>query len=320
MKILVLGGTQFVSWYITKRFVEEGFEVTTLNRGNKKGVHGDKIEELYADRHDLNQMKKILNRKRFDYIVDVTAYTRLDIENLYESIDMNILKGYVFISSSAVYKESETLPIKEDFSIGENRFWGTYGTNKIHAENYLLEKMTNEKFPAIILRPPYIYGEGNNVYREAFVFDRLKENGKIILPNDGKKVIQFLHIEDLYMIIKTILEKNLKSGVFNVGNRNGITFKGWVEECMKVYGKETEIIDFYYKEKNYKEREFFPFHDYQYLLDVSDITKIIEPKINLEEGLKRALDWYLLNEEKVDKKSIYNEKISEILLCDYNKV
>ena len=49
----------------------------------------------------------------------------------------------------------------------QNIFWGTYGTDKIAAEKALLERMKD----AYILRPPYLYGPMNNVYREAFVFD-----------------------------------------------------------------------------------------------------------------------------------------------------
>lgn len=320
MKILILGGTQFVSWYLVKRLVEEGMKVTTLNRGSKKGIHGQKIEELYADRHDFEQLQNLLKDREFDYIIDVSAYTEEDIKFITESINRKKLKSYIFISSSAVYKESEVLPIKENFDTGENKFWGTYGLNKLQAEKLLINKMNNENFPVVILRPPYIYGEGNNVYREAFIFDRLKENGKILIPNEGKKLVQFLHIEDLFLIIKKIIELNLTNKIFNVGDKEGITFKGWIEKCMKVYGKETEIIEFYYKEKNYKDRDFFPFYDYQYFLEVDKISQIIEPSISLEEGLKRALKWYLSNEEKVDKRFIYKDKIQEILFEKYNKI
>lgn len=48
-----------------------------------------------------------------------------------------------------------------------NKYWGEYGIGKIEAERGLLARVP----AAYILRPPYLYGPMNNVYREAFVFD-----------------------------------------------------------------------------------------------------------------------------------------------------
>ena len=44
------------------------------------------------------------------------------------------------ISSSAVYPDNEIQPFKEDSKKAINKFWGKYGTDKIEAENSLLDK------------------------------------------------------------------------------------------------------------------------------------------------------------------------------------
>lgn len=313
MKILVLGGTQFVSWYIVKRLIEEGNEVTTITRGNKKGVHGSKVEEVYLDRHNELELKNALKEKEFEYVIDISAYTLSDVEKIYESLSGKDIKGYIFISSSAVYKESEELPIKEYFPKGENKYWGNYGTNKLEAENFLISKWTNNKFPAIILRPPYIYGEGNNVYREGYIFDRIKEGKNIIIPNRCETIVQFIHIEDLYKTIKKIIKDKIVGKIYNVGNEKGITLKEWVEKCMLAYGEKVEIIEFDCEENNYNSRDFFPFFDYQYCLDVTEICKIYKPEISMEIGLKRAINWYFDNEEKVMKRSHYSENSDKII-------
>ncbi len=68
----------------------------------------------------------------------------------------------------AVYPEYEAQPFKEDTPLAENKFWGKYGTDKIEAEKALLHR----KPSAYVLRPPYLYGPMNDLYREAFAFDR----------------------------------------------------------------------------------------------------------------------------------------------------
>ena len=45
------------------------------------------------------------------------------------------------ISSSAVYPEYGVQPFLEESEKSANKFWGAYGTDKIEAENVLLEKV-----------------------------------------------------------------------------------------------------------------------------------------------------------------------------------
>ncbi len=312
MKYLVFGGTQFVSWYIVKRLVETGNEVITVTRGNKKNIHNDKVTEIYADRHDSFQLKSALKNIDIDYVIDVSGYNKQDVSFSIEAVICKNIKAYVFISSGAIYKENNKLPLTEISTTGKNSFWGSYGTDKLEAENYLMDKYKQNSFPVIILRPPYIYGEGNNVYREAFIFDRLQDNKVIFLPNKGETTIHFIHIEDLYKTIEKIIDSKITGCIYNVGNENGITFKEWVKTCMSVYGEKVDLIEFDYVKHNYKPRDFFPFHDYDFYLDVSKISNIYIPEITLEKGLELSLRWYSDNEEKVDKRDHYSKNIENI--------
>ena len=60
MKILVTGGTTFVSKFVARYFVEKGNEVYVLNRNTKPQVEGVKI--IKEDRHNLGNKIWILQR------------------------------------------------------------------------------------------------------------------------------------------------------------------------------------------------------------------------------------------------------------------
>lgn len=127
-KILVTGGTTFVSKYVAEYFVNAGYEVYALNRNTKPQVQGATLIE--GDRHNLGN---ILKNMYFDVVADITAYNATDIIDLVEAL--GTFEQYIMISSSAVYPEYGVQPFLEESEKSVNKFWGTYGTDKIEAEN-----------------------------------------------------------------------------------------------------------------------------------------------------------------------------------------
>ena len=289
-KILVTGGTVFVSRFVAEYYVKKNCEVYVLNRNTKPQSQGVKLIE--ADRANLGDA---LKSYQFDVVIDVTSYNENDVNLLLDGLGS--FDDYIFISSSAVYPEYMPQPFTENSTLGDNKYWGKYGTNKIGAEKILLEKVPN----AYILRPPYLYGQINNVYREAFVFDCAMQNRKFYLPQNGDKKLHFLHVEDLCKFIDTILETKPEQHVFNVGNQVAITIKEWVEACYAVVGKQPEFVNVF---ADIPQRSQFPFYDYEYYLDVSAQHLLMQTEKNLRKGLEEAFEWYKLNQDKVNKKPL----------------
>lgn len=287
-KLLVTGGTVFVSRYTAEYFVKKGYDVFVLNRNSRSQAEG--VTLIEADRKNL---KDVLRNYHFDAILDITAYTSSDVNALLDAVGS--FDDYILISSSAVYPEDCAQPFNEEAEVGRNKFWGKYGTDKIEAEGTLTKRVPH----AYILRPPYLYGPMNNVYREAFVFDCALENRKFYLPKDGEMKLQFFHVKDLCRFIDIILEKKPKQHIFNVGNKEAISVKDWVTLCYQVMGKEAEFVNVY---QDIQQRNYFSFYDYEYCLDVQKQCEIMPETERLETGLKEALEWYLKNPEKVNKK------------------
>jgi nucleoside-diphosphate-sugar epimerase len=287
-RLLVTGGTVFVSKYVAKYFESKNYEVYVLNRGTKQ-----QIENVSLICEDRNNLKDCLVKYSFDVIIDVCGYNLKDIKNILDGIGE--FKDYIFISSSAVYPETNEQPFSENQNIGLNSIWGKYGTDKIEAEEYLLSRVPN----AYILRPAYLYGPMQNVYRESFVFECALKNRKFYIPNDGKMKLQFFHVDDLCKVIEKIIEKHPKEHIFNVGNNEVVDINTFVELCYKVVGTPLEKV---YITNHENQRDYFSFYNYEYILDISRQNELLPEQKNLFEGLKESYEWFKNNYDKVIKK------------------
>ena len=289
-RVLVTGGTVFVSRYTAAYFVERGYDVYVLNRNSRPQVPGVKLIE--ADRHQLNPS---FSEYEFDAVIDVTAYNEADIRDL--AARLHHFGTYIMVSSSAVYPETAAQPFPEEAARGENKYWGKYGLDKIGAENALLELIPD----AYILRPPYLYGPMNNVYREAFVFDCALAGRKFCLPRDGRMKLQFFHVRDLCRAFEKIIESRPDQHIYNVGNDRPVTVREWVEMCYACAGRTPE---FFHVTGDIAQRDYFPFYDYEYCLDVKKQGELLPELIDLQTGLRECFAWYREHPDEVRKKPL----------------
>lgn len=291
MRILVTGGTVFVSRFTAEHFVKKGHEVYVLNRNSRPQSEG--VHLIEADRHSLgNKLKNI----RFDLVVDVTSYKKEDVTDLLNAL--GDFGEYIMISSSAVYPETLPQPFKEDMETGHNTHWEAYGTNKIDAEEYLLKNLPK----AYIIRPPYLYGKMNNLFREAFVFECAEKNLPFYIPTDGSLKLQFFDVEDLCRLIEKIIDEKPDYHIINSGNINTVSATDWVKMCYAVLGKTPDIL---YVSDKFKQRQYFPFRDYEYYLDVTRQSKLLTDLKPLEIGLKESYEWFKNNRELIVRKDYF---------------
>lgn len=298
-KVLVTGGTTFVSRYVAEYFVGLGDKVFVLNRGSKTQSEG--VVHIKGDRSNLSDL---LKEYHFDAVLDVTAYTGEDVDNLLDALGG--FTEYILISSSAVYPDTAQKPFSELCPVGENRVWGAYGTNKIKAEEALLQRVPK----AFVLRPPYLYGPMQNLYREPFVFDCAEDDRPFVLPSQGKMNLQFFHVEDLCRFMDLLLVKKPENRIYNVGNAEKVSIKNWVKLCYEAAGK---IPSFVYADKSHPVRSYFCFYDYEYYLDVSRMCELMPQTKPLDEGLREEYEYYKFHREEMVRKA-YIQYIDDRIL------
>ena len=290
-KVLVTGGTAFVSRYIAEYYVGKGYDVSVLNRNTKKQSDGVRLIE--ADRYHLGDRLRDLH---FDVVID-TGYTAKEVELLLDALGS--YENYVFISSSAVYPDNLPQPFAEETPLAENTYWRKYGTDKIEAEAVLQKRDPD----AFIIRPPYLYGPMNDIYREAFVFDCAMADRPFYLPGDGSLKLQFFHIQDLCRFLDILLERKPEQHIFNVGNPEMISVRDWVKLCYRAAGKTAEFVNV---QEAVEQRNYFSFCEYEYQLDVIRQCALMPDTKPLEEGLSEAYAWYRQNQDQVEKKPFFD--------------
>ena len=299
-KILITGGTIFVSRYIAEYYTgfipeytsEQEAEVYVMNRGTHNQVDG--VHLIECDKNNIGG--KLLDYD-FDVVIAVNIYTPDEMQNLLNGL--RTIRDFVFISSSAVYPETLPQPFSEEQECGANSIWGDYGVNKLAAEQVLLSRCPQ----AYILRPPYLYGKMNNLYREAFVFDCALVERPLYVPNDGSMKLQFFHVNDLCRFIDILLRTHPTQHIFNVGNSEPEDINSFVKACCKVVGSEPTLISV---GNEHAQRSYFPFHDYSYVLDVSKMSELMPETMLFAKGLKDSYKWYVKNQSAVNRKPYFD--------------
>lgn len=293
-----MGGATFVSSSTAKYFIEKGYEVDILTRGLKNINYSGFREHIICNRKSKEQLGAVLNAKRYDFIIDISAYTKEDVELLLTFIDRRSLEKYIFCSSGSVYKPSNDF-VSEAFEKGENPNWGKYGMDKKEAEDFIIAS----GIPYIIFRPTYIYGQDNNLYREAYFFDRIMNGEVIPMPYGNNIKTQFVHINDLVKVFESAINSEGVGEIYNLTNPEVVTWEDLILKCEEIVGKKANIKRINVKESNLQSRAYFPFRDVTYLLNIDKLSedKLYIPNISLEEGLKRTFKWY------IDKKPTIND-------------
>lgn len=299
MKILITGGTTFVSKFAAEYFVKKSHDITVINRGNRKQIDG--VTHIRCDRTQLGDTLKGVH---FDLILDITAYTEEHVKTLLSS--GVTYDHYILISSSAVYPETNPQPFTEQQPCGQNSIWGDYGVNKLKAEQYLRANSPD----AYILRPPYFYGRYENLYREAFVFDCAIQDRPFYLPQNGEMKLQFFHVHDLCRFMEVLMEQRPDCHIFNVGATDIVTVREWVEICYQAAGRQPRFVSV---DKSLPQRDYFCFYDYEYVLDVSRQRALMTETVPLAQGLQEEYMWYRDHPDSVYYRKPYMDYIDKNL-------
>jgi len=242
MRVLVIGGTLFIGKELVRRLLERGDRVTILHRGRSRLPEG--VDEIICDRNDETAVRQQLGGREFDAVFD-NVYdwerrtTAPQVRAAAEACATG-LERYVFLSSVAAYGEG--IDRAEDAPLAPGHE-NPYIRNKARTEIMLFELHRERQFPAVTLRPPFVYGPENPSYRETFFWDRLLRDRPIIIPGDGSRLMQFVYVKDLVRAALRAAEAPTAVGqAYNVANPAPVTQVEAVRAFARAAGRETRMV------------------------------------------------------------------------------
>lgn len=126
------------------------------------------------------------------------------------------------------------------------------------------------------------------------MINNCKQDKKLPVYGDGMQIRDWLHVKDHCEAIDTVLHKGKTGQVYNIGENNEKANIEIVKRLIQELGKSEELIE-YVKDR--------PGHDRRYAIDNTKITEELgwAPKYTFEEGIKETIEWYLDNQEWMDK-------------------
>lgn len=303
MKVLVIGGTLFIGRGLVQQLLKAGHEVAVMHR---KPTHdlGKRVANLTADRNDAASVKAALEGCRFDVVFDnVYDWERGTTASQVEATAkaFSSLKRYVFLSSVAAYGDG--LNHHEGDALAPDDHPDAYVRNKAMSERSLFRLHQRNGFPVVTIRPPFVYGPGNPFYRESFFWDRLRDSRPIILPGDGRRLMQFAYINDVVWAAMKVMDEPTAVGhAFNIANLRPVTQLEAVEAIAAVAQKPAQLVNIP-REKIWRAggNPMGPLIYFGVYFDLPPITQVVNKAqrmlaftpTSFSAGLKETYKWYL---------------------------
>jgi 2'-hydroxyisoflavone reductase len=242
MKILVLGGTGFTGPFQVRYALARGHKVTVFNRGKTHpGELPKEVEQLIGDR---NGQLDALKGRTWDVVIDNPATLPIWVRDAAQILKGNVDR-YVFISSTAVYADTSKAGLDETAPLakytGADPMKETRET--MRASNFALfgplkalsEAEAEKWFPgkALIIRPGYIVGPGDESDRFTYWPVRVERGGEVLAPGSASDPIQIIDARDLAEWTIRMVEQGT-TGSFNaVGPKSKLTMGRMLGEIKK---------------------------------------------------------------------------------------
>ncbi len=324
MRILIIGGTRFVGYHITRRLLDEGHSISVFNRGKTPDDFGPKLERFRGDRRDQKGFYQFFYKRYFDAVIDVIGYKKEDIETAINTFSGNV-GHYLFISTGQVYlvTENRRTPYREeDFDYplipcpaGSEEAW-FYGVEKRQCESKLMSAHQQKGFPVTILRLPIVNGERDYTLRLYSYLLRIADGGPIILPDGGETIIRHLYVGDLAGLISQIIgQAETRGQVYNLAQKEVLSLSDFLRLCGQLMKREPRFVPVSSIEllNNGLDPNCSPFSGQW--VSYLDITKA-EEELNfrstpLHQWLKKTIDWFL-NKYQGEKPANYQLRDREI--------
>ncbi|MEO2069110.1 MAG: GDP-mannose 4,6-dehydratase [Desulfurobacteriaceae bacterium] len=311
--ILLTGVAGFIGYKTAEKLIEKGYKVIGVDNLNDyydvrlKEYRLERLKDYkdfkfyHLDIENLEALKVLFKDNKIDGVINLAAragvrYSIVDpfvyfrtntigTLNLLEIMKEKGIKKFVLASTSSLYAGQE-MPFKEDLPV--NTPISPYAASKKGAEVLAYTYHYLYGIDVSIVRYFTVYGPAGRPDMSIFRFIKWIDEGKeVVVYGDGTQSRDFTFVDDIAEGTIKAFETEIGYEIINLGGNKPYQLREVIKMIEEYLGKKANII--------YK-----PFHKADLKATWADIEKAKkilgwEPKVSLEEGLKRTVDWHIEN-------------------------
>lgn len=310
-KFLITGGAGFIGSNLCEKLVNDGYQVICLdnlstgkmenikfllNKSNFKFIEGD-ITNLDTCLKASKGVNYILHQAAWGSVPRSIKmpleYEEINIRgtlNVFEAARINKVQRVIFASSSSVYGDSPILP-KVEHTIGN--VLSPYALTKKVDEEYARLYNNLYRVETVGLRYFNVFGakqDANGMYAAVIpkFIKAILNNEQPIIFGDGLTSRDFTYIENVIEAnLKACLAPKAAGEVFNIAYGGQVTLNQLFEVLTSLLGSNLK--------PTYTEERAGDIKHSNANIDKARKLLNYEPKFNVKEGLKLAIDWYKNN-------------------------
>ncbi|MFH0818722.1 MAG: NAD(P)-dependent oxidoreductase [Patescibacteria group bacterium] len=210
--ILVTGGNGFIGSHVVDKLANEDCLIKCLVRKTSRvdyiqpHIDSKKVELVFGDITDQTSLDKAL--EGIDTVYHFVAiagkqnvpkeeYEKINYQGTKDLVDLSIkhgIKKFIYCSSVGVMGNIRQIPADENTPYNPTN---EYERTKMLAEQYILEKIKNNNFPAVIIRPAIVYGP-RNISNMSRMFKAIQDGGyKFFIIGDGNNCWHLSYATDV---------------------------------------------------------------------------------------------------------------------------
>ena len=310
-KILITGAAGFIGYHLSRSLLKDGaiiLGIDNLNNYYEKGLKEQRLKRLKGFKNFTFKKIDLIDEKKLNNVflnfnpsivihLAAQAGVRYSIENPRAYLDSNLIGFHnvieqcrrckinklIYASSSSIYGLNEKIPFsvndKTDYPV--SLYGATKKSNELvaHAYSHLYGLKT------IGLRFFTVYGPWGRPDMAYFSFTKkIIEGRKIEVFNHGNMQRDFTYIDDIVDGIRNTIDKDFNFEIFNLGNSKSEDLMTMIRIIEKELNINAKIVF-----KDMQAGDVFKTY-----ADIKKSSKMLEfkPKVSLQVGLKRTIDWY----------------------------
>lgn len=303
LKVLVTGISGFIGSHLARRLGEEGAEVHGLVRSSSNLWRiqdlNNQINLHYADLSDSESVKKAVQAIKPKKVFHLAAY--VDVSRSFEVVDemvevnikgtLNLLRalegtGYDCFINTGTSEEygDNPAPFREDQTPNPVSL---YSASKVATTMFCQMLHKTLGLPILTLRPFLTYGPGqeSNMLIPSLMKKVLK--GEALEMTKGEQTREFNYVDDIVDgFIKASISPEAVGEIINIGNGLEYKIREVVEMVLKLVNSPIK--------PNLGALAYRPGETWHFYCDNTKARKILcwEPKVDLEDGLKRTINWF----------------------------